>query len=63
MSAKSDENNKYNIRGNRNRVDHEYNVGDKFILNNHAAYKYETPYMGSFAITRCFTNGTIVVTL
>ena len=32
--------NKYNIHRNRNRVDHDYNVRDKFMLNNHTAYKY-----------------------
>ena len=34
--------NKDNIRKNNKRVDHEYKVGDKIMLNNHAAYKYET---------------------
>ena len=29
--------NKDNIRENRNRVDHDYNVGDKVMLNNHTA--------------------------
>ena len=31
------------------------------MLNNHAAYKYETPYKGSFVITRCWNNA--IVTL
>ena len=51
--------NKYNIYENRNRVDHNYNVRDKVMLTNHAAYKYEIPYKGPFVITRCFTNGTV----
>ena len=29
------------------------------MLNNHTAYKYETPYKVIFVITRCFTNGTV----
>ena len=29
------------------------------MLNNHAAYKYETPYKGPFLITLCLTNGTV----
>ena len=28
---------KDNIRENRNQVDHDYKIGDKFMLNNHAA--------------------------
>ena len=30
--------NKYNIRKNINRFDHEYNAGDKFMLTNHTSY-------------------------
>ena len=32
--------NKYNIRENIHRVDHDYNFGDKVMLTNHTAYKY-----------------------
>ena len=32
--------NKYNIRNNRNRVDHDYNVRDKGMPSNHTSYKY-----------------------
>ena len=42
--------NKYNIRKNIKLVYQDYKVGDKFMLNNHAAYKYETPYKGPFVI-------------
>ena len=35
--------NKDNIRENRKKVDHDYKVGDKLMLNDVAAYKYETP--------------------
>ena len=38
--------NKYIIHENRERVDYEYKVGDKLIVNNEAAYKYDTPYNG-----------------
>ena len=34
---------KDNIRKNIKRVDHDYKVGDKVILNNNADFKYETP--------------------
>ena len=51
--------NKDNIRKNRNQVDHNYNVGDKCIINNHAVHKYEMPYKVPFMIKRCYTNGTI----
>ena len=47
------------ILENRNQVDHNYKVGDKIILNKHVAYKYEMPYWGPFAITRCYTNSIV----
>ena len=53
--------NKDNIRKNRKRVDHNYKVGDKVMLDNHATYKYETPYNGPFLITWCCTNGTFTI--
>ena len=53
--------NKYNTRGNIKRVDHEYKVGDKVMLNNHAAYKHETPYKAPFVITHCWTNFTVTL--
>ena len=31
------------------------------MINNHAAYKYETPYKGPFVITQCWTNGTVTL--
>ena len=51
--------NKEIIRKNRNQVDHYYNFRDKVMLSNHTAYKYKTPYKGTFLITRCFTNGAV----
>ena len=53
--------NKESIRKNRNQVDHNYKVGDKVMLANNIAYKYETQYKGLFWITRCFTNGTVIL--
>ena len=40
---------------------HDYKVGDKVMINNHAAYKYETPYKGHFFIKKCCTNGTVAL--
>ena len=51
--------NRDNARKNRHRVDYEYKAGDKVMLTNHTSYKYETPYMVPFLITRCFTNGSV----
>ena len=51
--------NKYNIRKNRHRVDHDYKVRDHIMLTKNTAYKYGTLYKGSFVITQCFTNGTV----
>ena len=31
------------------------------MINNHAAYKYETPYNGPFLIKQCWINGTIAL--
>ena len=53
--------NKDNIRKNIKQVDHDYKAGDKVMLNNHSAYKYETPYKGPFSIARCWTNGTVIL--
>ena len=33
-------------------------VGDKVMLANNVAYKYETPYNGPFFIKQCWTNET-----
>ena len=48
--------NKDNIRKNRNRVDHDYKVVDKVMINNYAAYRYETPYKIPFMKKWCWTN-------
>ena len=53
--------NKYNIRNNSKRVDHNHKVGDKFMINNNSAFKYDTPYNGTFKIMQCWTNGTVTL--
>ena len=53
--------NKDNICENSKRIDHDYKVGDKVILNNYSTYKYEIPYNGKFVITHCCTNGTAIL--
>ena len=39
------------------RVDYDYKV----VLNNHTAYKHETPYKSPFVIKQCFINGTLML--
>ena len=51
--------NKYNIRKNRDRIEHDYKVRDNVMITKHTAYKYEKPYKGTFVITQCFTNGMV----
>ena len=53
--------NKNNIQGNNKTVDHDYKVVAKSMLDNHAAYKYETPYKRPFVITQWWTNGTFTL--
>ena len=53
--------NKYTARENKNRVDYDYKVGDKVMLLNHTAYKYETRYKVPFVITKCFTDGSAML--
>ena len=58
---KQTELNRDNTRENKHRVDSDYKFGDKVMLTNHTAYKNETPYKGTFVITQCFTNGTVLL--
>ena len=51
--------NRYDTQENKYRFDYDYKVGDKFMLTDHTAYKYETPYNCPFVRTQCFTNGTV----
>ena len=50
-----------NIRKNNKIVDHDYNVVDKFIIDNNSACKYEIPYKGPFVINQCSTNVTVTL--
>ena len=50
-----------NARQNKYRVDYDYKIGDKVIITNHTAYKYETTYKGPFVITQCYINGTVML--
>ena len=43
--------NKDNIRVNNIRIEYDYKVGGKMMLNKNAAYKCETPYEGPFVRT------------
>ena len=52
--------NKDNIRENRKQFEHDYKVVDKVMLTKHTAYKYETPYTGTFLITQCFEKNVTV---
>ena len=55
--------NKDNIRKNSKIAYHDYKVGDKVMIVNNSAFKYETPYNGQFEITQCLEqwNGIITV--
>ena len=53
--------NKYNIRKNIKRVDHEYKVIEKVMLTKNAAYKYEITYNGRFVMNKCWTNGMVTL--
>ena len=53
--------NKDDICKNNKRSDHSYKVGYKVMLDNHAAYKYETQYKSPFVINKCWTNSTVTL--
>ena len=53
--------NKYNIYEKIKGVDHNYKVGNKFMINNHTTYKNETLYKGPFVIIYCWTNGMVTL--
>jgi hypothetical protein len=50
---------KNNLVENLKRIPHEYRVGDKVMLENHLARKYEQPYKGPYIITKVNNNGTV----
>ena len=43
------------------KVDYEYQVGDKVMLNNKSAYKYKTSCKGSYEIIQIWTNGMVTI--
>ena len=49
------------IRNNSTRIDHNYRVGDQFMLRNKAAYNYETPFIGTYEIVHKCTNVTVTL--
>ena len=49
---------KNNIIENKKHIPHPYKVGDKVMLENHHANKYEQPYKGPYLVMQINTNGT-----
>ena len=50
---------KNNVQENAKRIPYTYEIGDKVMLENHRANKYEKPYLGPYSITKVNTNGTV----
>ena len=50
---------KNNIIENSKRIPYQYKVGDKVMLENHHANKYEQPYKGPYLVMQINTNGTV----
>ena len=50
---------KNNIIENSKCISHQYKVGDKVMLENHHANKYEQLYKGPYLVTQVNTNGTV----
>ena len=50
---------KNNVQENAKRIPYTYEIGDKVMLENHRANKYEKPYLSPYSITRVNTNGTV----
>ena len=51
--------NRDNTQKNKYRVSYDSKVGDDIMITKKNKYKYETPYMGTFLIKRCCTNGKV----
>ena len=51
--------NRDNTRENKYRVEYDHKVRDDLMFTKSTAYKYETPYMGTFLLVRCCSNGTV----
>ena len=50
---------KNNIIENSKCIPHQHKVGDKAMLENHRANKYEQPYKGPYLVMQVNTNGTV----
>ena len=50
---------KNNIIENTKHIPHQYKVGDKVMLENHRANKYEQLYKGPYLVMQINTNGTV----
>ena len=49
------------IRENSTRIYYDSNIGDKVMVRRNQAYKYETPFTGTYEIVQTWTNGTITI--
>lgn len=49
-----------NLRENQNRIDFDYQIGQKvYVINNDIKRKLESPKKGPYLITNIYTNGTV----
>ena len=56
---KQTQNNRDHSRKNIKRIEYNYKVEDKVILNNSAVLIYETPFKGPFETPQCWTNNMV----
>ena len=52
---------KYVFCKNSTRIEHNYRVGDSVITMNNRAFKYKTPFKGTYETVQTWTNGTITL--
>ena len=60
-SEKAGKINKDNMCKNIKRLDNNYRVVDKVMLNSNADFKYETSYNGKIEMIHCRENGTVTL--
>ena len=53
--------NKDFIRENTTRIDNNYRVRDKVMKKMNPAYKYKTPFKGTYVIFQTWTNNTVIL--
>ena len=46
---------------NSTRINFNFNIGDKVIVGEKKAYKYETSFKGPYEIVQTWTNGTVTI--